>query len=143
MPKATRFPWYADADGWFHTGDVAEFTPAGALRIVDRLKNFFKLAHGEYVAAERLENTYKKVTLVDQIWVYGDSERAQLVAIVVPSHGGLTAWAESNGASSDFEVRHPLAIVPAAVSVLMAIAVVFNGALISWAESNGASSDFD
>lgn len=56
------------------------------------------------MAAEKLENVYKKATLVDQIWVYGDSQRAQLVAVVVPLHGGLTSWAESNGASKDFEV---------------------------------------
>ena len=98
----------AGGDGWFHTGDVGELLPSGALKIVDRKKNFFKLAHGEYVAAEKLENAYKKVNFVDQIWVYGDSERAQLVAVVVPARGPLTAWAKSDapeGTPTDLEVR--------------------------------------
>lgn len=40
---------------------------------------------GEYVAAEKIEAAYKKNSLVEQIWVYGNSLESTLVAVVVPT----------------------------------------------------------
>lgn len=79
-------------------------TPAGALRIIDRKKNFFKLAHGEYVAAEKIENVCKKVDVVDQVWIYGESDKNALVAVVVPSRSALESVASDLGKSGTFEV---------------------------------------
>ncbi|MES1912280.1 MAG: hypothetical protein MHM6MM_004581, partial [Cercozoa sp. M6MM] len=73
-----------DEDGWFHTGDVGRINPNGTLSIIDRKKNIFKTQMGEYIAAERLENTYSKAASVAQFFLYGNSYKAFVVAVVVP-----------------------------------------------------------
>lgn len=61
----------------------------GTLSIIDRRKNIFKLAQGEYVAAEKLETLFLGATTIGQIFVYGNSFENSLVAIVVPDPLGL------------------------------------------------------
>ncbi|KAH9765118.1 Long chain acyl-CoA synthetase 6 (peroxisomal) [Citrus sinensis] len=86
-----------DEDGWFHTGDIGMWIPGGRLKIIDRKKNIFKLAQGEYIAAEKIENVYAKCKFVGQCFVYGDSFNSALVAIVSVDQDALKAWAASEG----------------------------------------------
>ncbi|KAI7575391.1 acetyl-CoA synthetase-like protein, partial [Hortaea werneckii] len=51
-------------DGWFKTGDIGEFDSAGQIRIIDRKKNLVKMAHGEYIALEKLESIYRSSPIV-------------------------------------------------------------------------------
>ncbi|TEA16594.1 Long chain acyl-CoA synthetase 7 [Colletotrichum sidae] len=71
-----------DADGWFHTGDIAEVDNMGRFKIVDRKKNVLKLSQGEYISPERIENVYLgSSNLVTMAYVHGDPAQSTLVAI--------------------------------------------------------------
>ena len=55
-----------DADGWFHTGDLARMDEEGFYYITGRKKNLIILASGENVSPEELENLLSKCEAVKE-----------------------------------------------------------------------------
>ena len=75
-----------DEDGWLHSGDIVSIIPehGNALRIVDRVKNIFKLQQGEYISPEKIENIFSGCKYIEQIFIYGDSLQSYLIAVIYP-----------------------------------------------------------
>ncbi|XP_072904234.1 long-chain-fatty-acid--CoA ligase 1-like isoform X6 [Hemitrygon akajei] len=92
-----------DTDDWLHTGDIGKWLPNGTLKIIDRKKHIFKLAQGEYIAPEKIENIYVRSEPVAQVFVHGDSLQAFLVGIVIPDPEVLTDWALKRHIKGSFE----------------------------------------
>ena len=75
-----------DEDGYFHTGDVGRIFPqyGNGLKIVDRVKEIFKLSQGEYIIPVKLESVYAKSNYVSQIMIYGNSSMNNIIGIICP-----------------------------------------------------------
>lgn len=100
-PKATEQTF---KDGWLHTGDIVERLDNGAIVIIDRLKEIFKLAQGEYISPDKLESTLSRSPFVLQSFVTGLSTEQFPVAIVVPDPDYGKLWAKKNNAPNDINL---------------------------------------
>ena len=93
-PLATSEAW--DEDGWFHTGDIAEISEDGFVRIVDRKKELIITAGGKNIAPQNVENVLKTSTYISQAMLYGDRKPYCVVAVTL-SPDEILAWAAKNG----------------------------------------------
>ncbi|WP_411146630.1 carboxylic acid reductase [Streptomyces sp. x-80] len=78
-----------DEDGFYHTGDIVARTGPDTLVYVDRRSHVLKLSQGEFVAVSRLEALFTGSPVVRQVFVYGNSARAYLLAVIVPTQEAL------------------------------------------------------
>lgn len=94
--------------GWFHTGDVGEFTDDGFLRITDRKKDLFKLSTGKYVMPQPLENQLSAHPLIEQAVVIG-SNRRFCAALIFPNEDALRTYAANHGLDPETSIDALLA----------------------------------
>ncbi|KAI5171594.1 long-chain acyl-CoA synthetase [Nematocida sp. LUAm3] len=72
-------------DKWIKTGDIAEITEKGNLKIIGRSKEIFKLSQGEYIIPEKIETLFlsRKVEYLEDLTIVGDSTKDYVVGICV------------------------------------------------------------
>ncbi len=61
-----------DAEGWLHTGDLAEIDGDGFVRITGRKKNLIITASGRNVSPAWVEAMYKSLDCVEEAVIFGD-----------------------------------------------------------------------
>ena len=82
-----------DEDGWYHTGDLGEFTEDG-LRILGRKDGTFKLTNGEKVHPHSLEITLANASpYISRAMVVG-SGKEYVAALIYPDLSRLREWAQ-------------------------------------------------
>jgi fatty acid CoA ligase FadD9 len=79
-----------DADGYYRTGDIVAEVGPDHLVYLDRRNNVLKLSQGEFVTVSKLEAVFGDSPLVRQIYVYGNSARSYLLAVIVPTDDALS-----------------------------------------------------
>jgi fatty acid CoA ligase FadD9 len=89
-----------DEEGFYKTGDIMAEIGPDHLRYLDRCNNVVKLSQGEFVAVSHLEALYAHSAVIRQIYLYANSERAFLLAVVVPSEE-LVAELGSDGRGAE------------------------------------------
>lgn len=86
-----------DEDGFYKTNDVMAETGPDRLSYVDRRNFVLKLSQGEFVAISHLEAVFSSSPLIWQIFVYGNSERSFLLAVIVPTPEALEQVTSDSG----------------------------------------------
>ena len=82
------------ADGWLRTGDVGEWH-AGALRLVDRARDFIVTSGGKTISPSFIENILRTSPYVAEAIVFGHG-RKYLTALIEIEADTVSDWARSH-----------------------------------------------
>ncbi|HEY6114940.1 MAG TPA: AMP-dependent synthetase/ligase, partial [Candidatus Dormibacteraeota bacterium] len=85
-----------DADGWVHSGDIAEPGPNGQFKIIDRKKELIITSAGKNISPANLEALAKSSPIIGQAVAVGDS-RNFISVLVVLDPQVAPAWAKARG----------------------------------------------
>ena len=85
-----------DAEGWLHTGDVAQIDSDGFIKITDRKKEIIVLSGGKNISPAYLETKLATDSYISQVCVFGD-RRKHLAALIVPNFENLENLLKEKG----------------------------------------------
>ena len=88
-----------DADGWVHSGDIAELGPDGHFRIVDRKKELIITSSGKNISPANLEAVAKSSPIIGQAVAIGDG-RSYISVLVVLDPQVAPLWGKAHGIAS-------------------------------------------
>ncbi len=95
-----------DEAGWFHTGDLGEFTKDG-LRIFGRKDGTFKLTTGEKVHPQRIEGTLVNESPYIGTGLVVGNGKDYVGALIYPDFARLREWAEQHGVAEEPLTEQP------------------------------------
>ena len=100
-----RYRESVDEDGWLHSGDVGVIlTDQGnCLKILDRVKNLFKLSQGEYVAPDKVQKILMNSKYVNQLFLHGESLYNYAIALVYPELNECIAFLKEGKKLGDID----------------------------------------
>jgi long-chain acyl-CoA synthetase len=101
-----------EADGWFHTGDIARLDEDGFLYITDRKKELIKTSGGKMIAPAPIEGKLNASLLIENAVVVGDRHKF-LSVLISPNFPALETLAQQQGiafTSRDELVCNPLVL---------------------------------
>lgn len=93
-----------DEAGYICTGDIIEEYEPDRIAVIGRRNDVLKLSQGEYVAVGALSALFEAGSdLLEQVFVYGNSQRSYLLAVVVPNALALEATCSGETPAVDIE----------------------------------------
>ena len=99
-----------EADGWFHTGDIARQDADGFLYVTDRKKELLKTSGGKMIAPQPIESKLNNSPLVANAVLVGDRHKF-ISALIAPNFPALENLARQQGIA--FSSRADLVANPA------------------------------
>ena len=99
-----------EADGWFHTGDIARQDADGFLYVTDRKKELIKTSGGKMIAPQPIESKLNANVLVANAVLVGDRHKF-VSALIAPNFPALENLARQRGIA--FSSRADLVANPA------------------------------
>lgn len=77
------------ADGWLHTGDLAEMDEQGRVKITGRISEVFKNQTGEFVSPAPIEKRFASYGLVEQLCLVGQGLPTNVLLVVLNEKAAL------------------------------------------------------